>query len=609
MSTAETESATRSSKASALYRDLGLLDATMLVMGAMIGSGIFITSAESARLVGAPGWLLLAWALAGLMTVSGAITAAEVAAMMPRAGGQYVFLRVAYGPMFGFLFGWSMFLVVQTGTIAAVAVAFAKFLGVFWPAISADQYLIAPVVLGHYAVSLSTQQIVAIVVVVVLTITNTQGLRLGALIQNVFTFAKTAALVGLIVIGLTLGVNWNAAAWTSSWWHSSANGWSSTTAYTDRALPLEGEPAILFLLGLAMIGPLFSQSAWNNVTFTGGETRDPGRTLPRALFLGTVSVVGLYLLANVAYLVSLPFSEIQHAPQDRVGTAAMEAALGPVARRVMAAAILVSTFGCVNGLVLAGARVYYAMARDRLFFNVVAGTNKHHVPSAALVAQGLWAALLTLSATVALGTDPMGVGETLIARNLGPPYTQGARLNGVVSGGPAERAGLMAGDIIVRVGNHGIDGPDSLSRRTRDLHLGSVVPVTVLRDDSSMTVTMKIERLPLGLLKIGNLYGDLLEYIIPVDVMFYTLMVGAVIALRIKAPKLNRPYRAFGYPVPALIYIALAAFLVIDFIYLRPKTSGIGFLIVLAGIPVYLIWSRIGGPSRTPMKISADSPA
>jgi basic amino acid/polyamine antiporter, APA family len=499
MTTADTDPTPRSAKAGALHRDLGVLDATMLVMGAMIGSGIFITSAESARLVGAPGWLLLAWALAGLMTVSGAIASAELAAMMPRAGGQYVFLRVAYGPMFGFLFGWSLFLVVQTGTIAAVAVAFAKFLGVFWPAISADAHpLFQPVILGHYAVSVSSQQLVAVALIGFLTITNTRGLRLGALIQNTFTFAKTAALVALIVIGLTLGLSGKAAAWTSSWWNSSANGWTSLTAY-DGQLPVEGGTALIFLLGLAMIGPLFSQSAWNNVTFTGGETRDPGRTLPRALFLGTVSVVALYLLANVAYLVSLPFAEIQNAPQQRVGTAAMEAALGPGGRYAMAAAILVSTFGCVNGLVLAGARVSYAMARDGLFFQRVGTTNSHHVPAVALAAQGLWAAVLALPVTVT--TDPV---------------TQAP--------------------------------------------------------------------------KFGNLYSDLLEYIIPVDVTFYTLMVGAVIALRIKAPFLNRPYRTFGYPIPPLIYIALAVFLVADFIYLKPKTSGIGFLIVLAGIPIYLIW-------------------
>jgi basic amino acid/polyamine antiporter, APA family len=507
----------RSAKAGALHRDLGVLDATMLVMGAMIGSGIFITSAESARLVGSPGWLLLAWALAGLMTVSGAIASAELAAMMPRAGGQYVFLRVAYGPLFGFLFGWSLFLVVQTGTIAAVSVAFAKFLGVFWPAISAaNNPLFAPIVLGHYAFSLSTQQMVAVVLIVVLTVTNTRGLRLGALIQNTFTFAKTAALFGLIVIGLTLGVSGKAAAWTASWWNPTANGWTSIAAYKE-GLPVEGGAALIFLVGLAMIGPLFSQSAWNNVTFTGGETRDPGRTLPRALFLGTASVVTLYLLANLAYVVSLPLDQIQNAPQDRVGTAAMEAALGSGARYAMAAAILISTFGCVNGLVLAGARVYYAMARDGLFFKSVATTNSHHVPAAALVAQGIWAALLALPVTVSIN-----------------PATQAPQY--------------------------------------------------------------------------GNLYSDLLEYIIPVDVTFYTLMVGAVIAMRIKAPFLNRPYRTILYPLPALIYIGLAVFLVLDFIYLRPKTSGIGFLIVLAGIPVYLIWQQIGQRGNSPRQRASEPP-
>jgi APA family basic amino acid/polyamine antiporter len=511
MTTAQTGPSPKAAKekAGALHRDLGLLDATMLVMGAMIGSGIFITSAESARLVGAPGWLLVAWALAGLMTVSGALASAELAAMMPRAGGQYVFLRFAYGPMFGFLFGWSMFLVVQTGTIAAVAVAFAKFLGVFLPSVAADVYLVRPIVLGHYALCLSTQQIVALVLIAALTFTNTRGLRLGALIQNSFTFAKTAALIGLIAVGLTLGVSGKAAAWTSSWWNSPANGWSSAVAYKDGQLPVEGPSALVFLIGLAMIGPLFSQSAWNNVTFTGGETRDPARTLPRALFLGTTSVVVLYLLANLAYLVSLPFADIQNAPQDRVGTAAMEAALGPGARYAMAAAILVSTFGCVNGLVLAGARVYYAMARDGLFFKGVGTTNRHHVPAVALVAQGLWSALLTL-------------------------------------------------------------------------------PVTVTTNPVTQVVSY------------GNLYSDLLEYIIPVDVTFYTLMVGAVIALRMKAPGLNRPYRTVGYPVPALIYISLAVFLVLDFIYLRTKTSGIGFLILLAGIPVYLVWQQRSAPRSSP---------
>ncbi|QEH32866.1 Serine/threonine exchanger SteT [Aquisphaera giovannonii] len=514
MTTAETAPTPKAARGG-LHRDLGVIDATTIVMGAMIGSGIFITSAESSRLVGAPGWLLLAWALAGVMTVTGAVTSAELAAMMPRAGGQYVFLRTAYGPLFGFLFGWSLFMVVQTGTIAAVAVAFSRFLGVFFPAIAADVHpIFPPLRVGGYAISLSSQQMVAVALIVVLTVTNTRGLRLGALIQNTFTFAKTAALIGLIVIGLTLGYSPTAAAWTSSWWNSVANGWTPTEGYKE-ALPVDGDAAIVLLLGLAMIGPLFSQSAWNNVTFIGGETRDPGKTLPRALFFGTISVVGLYLLANLAYLASLSFRDIAHAENDRVGTAAMKAALGDTGGYLMAGAILISTFGCVNGLVLAGARVYYAMARDHLFFKAVGTTNRHHVPAVALAAQAIWSCLLALLVTVTID-----------------PATQRP--------------------------------------------------------------------------KFGNTYSDLLEYIIPVDVIFYMLMVGAVILMRIKAPFLNRPYRAIGYPVTPAIYITLAMLLVIDFIYLKFRTSGIGFLIVLTGIPVYAIWRLVEGRRQTSPRPKAD---
>jgi APA family basic amino acid/polyamine antiporter len=501
MAQATTEAAPR------LERGIGLTDATMIVMGSMIGSGIFITSAESARLVGSPGWLLMAWALSGVMTLTGALCCAEIAAMMPRAGGQYVFLREAYGPIFGFLFGWAMFLVVQTGTIAAVSVAFARFLGVLVPWVSDKNYLIWPKVWGGYALSLSTQQLVAMALVVTLTLTNTQGLRTGTLIQNTFTFAKTAALFGLIVVGLGLGVNRNASAWTS-WWDPSANGWSPQSA---AGLSLPAGLALAVLVGKAMIGPLFSQSAWNNVTFTGGETRNPGWTLPRALLLGCGSVVALYLLANVAYLVVLPFDKIQHAAQDRVGTELMEAVLGPRGKVVMTLAILVSTFGCVNGLCLAGSRVYYAMARDGLFFARAATVNRHHVPAAALIAQGVWAALLVLPVTVA--TDP----ETHQ-----PAY--------------------------------------------------------------------------------GNLYSRLLEYIIPVDVTFYALLVGTVVAMRRKAPGMERPYRTWGYPLPALIYLVLAVLLVLDFAALSPETSGIGLLIVLAGVPVYLVWSRAAAKAPRPLE-------
>ena len=314
------------SRGSSLVRELGTIDATMIVVGSMIGSGIFITSAESARLVGTPGWLLAAWAVAGLMTVCGAATAAEIAAMMPRAGGQYVFLRDAYSPIFGFLFGWAMFLVVQTGTIAAVSVAFAKFLGVFHAGVASDVYLISPIRLRGYALSLSTQQVVAIFLIVGLTAINMLGLKLGKWIQNTFTFTKTAALFGLIVVGILLGTNGQSAAWTSSWWNAPANGWSAETAMSD--LGIAGGAAFLLLFGKALIGPLFSQSAWNNVTFTGGETKEPERVLPRAMILGTTSVVILYLLANVAYVLTLNLDDIQHAPNDRVGTAVMQAIFG-----------------------------------------------------------------------------------------------------------------------------------------------------------------------------------------------------------------------------------------------------------------------------------------
>ncbi|HEY6118710.1 MAG TPA: amino acid permease [Pyrinomonadaceae bacterium] len=486
-----------------LVRSLGPLDSTMIVVGSMIGSGIFITSAESARLVGSPGWLLAAWALAGVLTITGALCCAELAAMWPRAGGQYVFLREAYGPSVGFLFGWSLFLVIQTGTIAAVAVAFANFLGVITHRIAGDNYIIAPRVLGSYAISLSTQQLVAVLMILVLTLTNTSGLKTGKIIQNSFTFTKTAALIGLIVIGLALGWNHSSAMYTSSWWAPWANGWQpqpSQVGFTAAGLGALGL-ALAMLLGRAMVGPLFAQSAWNNVTFTGGEVRDPGRNLPRALLIGCGLVVALYLLANLAYVVTLPLGAIQNAPQGRVATATMQAILGPVGTVVMAVAIMISTFGCNNGLILAGARVYYAMARDNLFFKRVGHLNARHVPAVALIAQGLWAAFLTLPRTVT--TDP---------------------------------------------------------------HTGAVT--------------------------YGNVYTQLLEYIVSADLIFYALMVGAVIAMRRKAPQLERPYRTMGYPVVPLIYIIIATVLIIDLAWLAPSTSGIGYLLVLTGIPIYLFWRK-----------------
>jgi basic amino acid/polyamine antiporter, APA family len=479
-----------------LERGLGLLDATMIVVGSMIGSGIFITSAESTRLVGAPGWLLLAWALAGLLTITGALCCAELAAMMPRAGGQYVFLREAYGPALGFLFGWSLFLVIQTGTIAAVAVAFARFTGVLWPWVAADNYLVAPVRLSSgYAVSLSTEQLTAVALILLLTYTNTRGLQLGKLIQNTFTVTKTAALAGLILVGLLLGWNAGSAAYTSAWWDSWANGWDPQAA--QPGLGAAGALALVMLLGRAMTGPLFAQSAWNNVTFTGSEIRDPGRNLPRSLLIGCGVVVGLYLLANLAYVLTLPLGVMQQ-PGKSIATATMQAALGPAGTVLMAAAIMVSTFGCNNGLILAGARVTYAMACDGLFFARASRLNARHVPAAALAVQGVWASLLTL-------------------------------------------------------------------------------PRTVTEDAA-------------GRAAYGNVYTQLLEYIIPADLVFYVLMVGAVVVLRRKRPGEPRPYRTPGYPLVPAVYVLLASLLVLDLVYLARLTSGVGFLLVLTGLPVYYAW-------------------
>jgi basic amino acid/polyamine antiporter, APA family len=490
-----------------LVRGLGLLDASMIVVGSMIGSGIFITSAESARLVGSPGWLLAAWAIAGLLTITGALCCAELAAMWPRAGGQYVFLRQAYGPSIGFLFGWSLFLVIQTGTIAAVAVAFANFTGVLTNKIAADNFLIAPIHFGGYAISLSTQQLLAVVMILFLTLTNTRGLKTGKLIQNTFTFTKTAALIGLIVVGLTLGWNENSAAYTSDWWNPAANGWRPSPSQLgfDAATGGLMGLALVMLLGRAMVGPLFAQSAWNNVTFTGGEVRDPGRNLPRALLIGCSLVVALYLLANLAYVVTLPLPAIQNAPQGRVATALMQTVFGQKGTVIMAIAIMISTFGCNNGLILAGARVYYAMACDNLFFKRVGFLNNRNVPAVALIMQGIWAAFLTLPRTVVKTTDPQ---------------------------------------------------------------------------TDTITTTY------------GNVYTQLLEYIISADLIFYALMVGAVIVMRRKAPEIERPYRTFGYPLVPLIYITLAILIVIDLAWLAPSTSGIGYLLVLTGIPVYFVWRQ-----------------
>ena len=350
--------------------------------------------------------------------------------------------------------------------------------------------------------SLSTQQLVAVVLITSLTWTNTRGLEIGKLVQNVFTFAKTAALAAVVLIGLVFGWTAVSAARSSAWWNSWANGWSPQIA--QPGFTLTGGLAIALLFGKSMVGPVFAQTAWTNVTFVGSEVRDPGKNLVRALLFGCAIVVVLYLLANLAYLAVLPFSAIQHAPQDRVAVAAMQAVFGHLGAIAMAAAIMISTFGCNNGLILSGARVYFAMARDRLFFQRIGTTNRFRVPAAALVAQWIWTAVLTLPRTV--------------------------RSN------PATHE-----------------------------------------------------------LSYGNVYTQLLEYIVSADLLFYILIVVAVIVLRRKAPTAERPYRTWGYPVVPIISIVLAALLIVDLALLAPATSGIGILIVLTGVPVYFFWRK--GPA------------
>ncbi len=358
-------------------KGLGLFDATTLVMGSMIGSGVFIVAADIARQVNSPGLLMLVWLVTAILTLIAALSYGELAAAMPHAGGQYVYLREAFGPLAGFLYGWTLFTVIQTGTIAAVAVAFAKFLGVFVPAVSAQNWLVR---LGP--AGLNTQMLVAICVTVFLTWLNTRGLRTGAIVQNVFTVAKVGALATLIGLGIFLGRHPEALeANFTDFWRGTDLGWTS-----------------IRLVGVAMVGALFSSDAWNNVTFTAGEVRNPRRNLPLSLALGVGIVSILYLLTNFIYLLALPLDAIQNAPEDRVATAVIAQILGPVATQVMAVAVMVSTFGCLNGIILAGARVYYAMAEDGLFFQAVRRVDPvHHTPTVSLWVQCLWACVLTLT--------------------------------------------------------------------------------------------------------------------------------------------------------------------------------------------------------------------
>jgi APA family basic amino acid/polyamine antiporter len=478
-------------------RGLGLYDSTMVVAGSMIGSGIFIVSAGMARQLGSPGWLLVAWAVTGILTITAALSYGELAGMMPRAGGQYVYLREAYSPLWGFLYGWTLFMVIQTGTIAAVAVAFARFTGVLFPGIAEDRYLIDPIhVSTGYALSLSTAQLLAVALIVLLTWTNTRGLDYGKIIQNVFTTAKTGALAALILVGLVIGWNADAVAanfgqfWQPRGFEPIAPGVDVTTAF-----------GVFVALCVAQTGSLFSADAWNNITFTAGEVKDPRRNIPLSLALGTIIVISLYLLANVAYLVTLPLEGIQQAPSDRVATSTLDAIFPGAGAAIMAIAIMISTFGCNNGLILAGARAYYAMARDALFFRRAGELNAARVPAWGLLLQGIWAAALVLPRTYNAGTG-----------------------------------------------------------------------------------------------QYGNLYGNLLDYVVSAALLFYILTIAGVFRLRATRPDADRPYKAFGYPlVPALYIVGALAILVVLLIY-RPATTWPGFVIVLLGIPVFLAMRR--PPSR-----------
>jgi APA family basic amino acid/polyamine antiporter len=478
-------------------RGLGLIDSTMLVAGSMIGSGIFIVSSIIARQVGSPGWLLVVWIVTGLLTLTAALSYGELAAMMPKAGGQYVYLREAFSPLWGFLYGWTLFLVIQTGTIAAVAVGFARYTGVLLPWVSESNYLIAPIRFGGYAVSLSTAQLVGLALIGFLTFTNTRGLEVGKLVQNVFTTAKTGALIALIVLGIIVGLRSGAGA------ENFSNFWTLRGGLQEVGAGLSAATAFGLFVGIcvAQTNSLFSADAWNNITFTAGEVKDPRRNVPLSLAFGTFLVIGLYLLANVAYLATLPFTAIQNAPSDRVASASANVIFPGAGASIMAVAIMVSTFGCNNGLILAGARAYYAMARDGLFFRRVSELNKQHVPAWGLIIQGIWAGILVLPRTV-----------------------------------KTDAAGNVTG--------------------------------------------------------YGNLYGNLLDYVISAALIFYILTIAGLFLLRWKRPDAERPYKAWGYPiVPALYIVGAAVILCVLFVY-QTATTWPGLLIVISGVPIYFLWRK-----------------
>jgi APA family basic amino acid/polyamine antiporter len=490
-------------------RAIGLFDGTMIVVGSMIGSGIFIVSAEISRQTGSPGGLLLTWVLTGCLTIVAALSYGELAAMFPRAGGQYVYLREAFSPLWGFLYGWTLFLVIQTGTIAAVAIGFARYLGVLCPSISPKVWVIAPINLGsRYAISLSVQQLVGILMIVFLTFLNTRGVKLGKWIQNVFTSAKILSLLGLILICVLIGRNSAAIAdnFSHLWAIRDAQPIEPGANFLRSLVPTMtaagGWVGLLIALAVSQVGSLFSADAWNNIGFTAGEVKNPKRDVALSMAFGTIIVITMYVLANVAYLCTLTLAQIQNAPDGRVATAALSAVFGAKGAVLMAVAIIISTFGCNNGLILAGSRVAYAMAKDGLFFRATGTLNDKGVPGIALVYQGIWISVLIL-----------------------------------------------------------------LRTRTPD---GGY----------------------------GNLYNDLLDYVVFAVLLFYVLTIAGIFVLRRKRPDAERPYRAFGYPIVPLLYIVAATGIMVVLLLYRTQTAGAGMGIVLIGLPVYWWWSRSAGKVR-----------
>lgn len=468
-------------------RGLGLFDSVMITIGIIIGSGIFIVSADMSRMINSPGWMLMAWVITAVFTMAAALSYGELSSMFPHAGGMYVYLREAFSPLWGFLYGWTLFTVIQTGTIAAVAVGFARFTSVLVPSISEDNYLIAPIhISSGYAVSLSTAQLTAIAVIVFLSWTNSRGLEYGKIVQNVFTTAKTAALAGVILLGLFVGINSNAI-------HVNFHDMFRIGAFD----PSLGVPAgslfgLVVALCVAQSGSLFSADSWHDITFVAGEVRDPRRTLPRALAIGCGIAMLLYLLANVAYLAVLTLPEIQNAPADRVATAVMQRIFPGYGAVIMAVAIMISTFGCVNGLVLAGPRAYYAMAKDGLFFSRAATLNKARVPGWSLLVQCILSSALVL------------------------PRTYNA---------------------------------------------------------ASHTY--------------GNLYSNLLDWVVSAALIFYILTMAGVIRLRQTRPDLERPYKTPAYPLTPILYIAGAGTVLVMLFAYRPATTWPGLVIVVLGGIVY----------------------